>query len=227
MARIKLSPLVSSINGKLGNAVFQAGKSGIILREKVVVRNRNTTKQVLARNRLSTVKSAWQNLNTTQRNSWISFASFYQKKTKFNSTKILSPYELFIQHNTVRIQGGFDILLETSFVVATVDLYDIGLILVPSVSLHSFVSIIPEADIDNFVYYISKPFKQSASIGKSEVRFIYDDNNPSVNLNITSLYKGLFSRLPNIGEKVLVKIIAFSETSGWNSKPFFQEIFFN
>lgn len=224
MARIKLSPIISSINGKLGNAVFQGGKSGLILREKVQPRNRNTTKQVQARNRLSTIKRAWQNLNTASRDSWLSFASFYQKKTKHNSTKVLTAYELFIQHNSIRFQGDFDILELTTFEVFSVDLTDVNLVLTTPIQLKMDLAIVPEDDVDNVAIYISKPFRQSASIAKSEVRFILSQLNPLELTDITALYLALFQRLPQSGEKVLIKSIGFSQTSGWNSKPNFQEI---
>ncbi len=224
MARVKLSPIIASINGKIGNAVFQGGKSGIILREKVQPRNRNTTKQVQARNRLSTIKRAWQSLNTTQRDSWISFASFYQKKTKHNSTKILTGYEVFMQHNSVRYQGNYDILETTTFEVYSIDLVDAYLSLPIPSQLNFEVAIVPEDDVNNVAVYISKPFRQSSSIAKSEVRFILSQANPIELTNITSLYLDLFQRLPQSGEKVLLKIVGFSNTSGWTSKQNYQEI---
>jgi len=224
MARVKLSPIISSINGKLGNSVFQGGKSGIILREKVQPRNRNTTKQVQARNRLSTVKRAWQSLSSASKNSWISFASFYQKKTKFNSSKILTAYEAFIQHNTVRYQGNYDILETTTFEVWSVDFIDQHLTKPLPTQLNFNCAIVPEDDIDNMAVYMSKPFRQSASIAKSEVRYILSNANPIESTNITDLYLALFQRLPQSGEKVLIKIVGFSQTSGWTSKPVFEEI---
>lgn len=223
MARIKLSPLISSINGKLGNAVFQGGKSGIILREKVVPRNQNTTKQVAARNRLSTVKRAWQHLSTSASDTWKSFASFYQKKTKFNSTKILTAYEVFMQHNTVRFQGDYDILEITTFEISSVDLVSTNLTLPIPNQLTLDLAMVPEDDIDNVAIYISKPFRQSASIAKSEVRFLLSQANPLELTDITALYLELFKRLPKSGEKVLIKSIGFSTNSGWTSKPHFEE----
>lgn len=223
MARIKLSPIISSINGKIGNAVFQGGKSGLILRERVIPRVRNTSKQIQARNRLSTIKTAWQSLNTTQKDSWVAFSAFYKKKTKFNNTKILTPYELFIQHNAIRFQGNYDILETTTFELSSVDEIDMNLALTTPEILRYTVSIIPEDFIDNVAVYMSKPFKQSANIAKSEVRFLMSDANPIDPRDITGIYLDLFKRLPSSGEKVLIKIIGFSSTSGWNSKPFFTE----
>lgn len=224
MARIKLSPIISSINGKLGNAVFQGGKSGIILREKVSPRQRNTLGQVAARNRLSIVKTGWQNLSSIARDSWISFASFYQKKTKFNSTKILTPYEIFIQHNTIRLQGDYDLLETTTFEISSVDSVDIDLFLDTPTVLKLDLSIVPEDFIDNVAIYMSKPFKQSVAIAKSQVRFLDATLNPTGQIDITALYLNLFKRLPESGNKVLIKSVGFSETSGWTSKPNFQEL---
>jgi hypothetical protein len=223
MARIKLSPIISSINGKLGNAVFQGGKSGIILREKVKPRNLNTPRQVQARNRISTVKATWQNLNESQRNSWIGFAAFYKKKTKNNSTKTLSAYELFIQHNTVRVQGNYDILETTTFELTTLQLTEVAVSIALVGQITIKVDMVPEDFIDNVAMYISKPFRQSANIAQSEVRYVATSKAFDNALNITDIYLSLFGRLPQVGEKVLVKAIGFKDLSGWTSKPNFQE----
>lgn len=223
MARIKLSPLISSINGKLGNAVFQGGKSGIILREKVKPRNPRTQSQSLARNRLASVKALWQDLTSAQRDTWISFSTFYKKSTKNNTTKFLSPYELFIQANTIRLQGDLDPLESTTLEIQSVEQINVNVSRDVGDTLKIDVEISPDIVIEWKVVYISKPFKQSAAIAKSEVRFIFIGPNDGARTDITNEYLKLFSTLPNIGDKVLVKVIGIKTDSGWTSKATFIE----
>lgn len=223
MARVKFSPIISSINGKLGNAVFQGGRSGAILREKVKPINRKTEKQVAARNRLSGIKAIWQGLTTTEKDSWISFANFFKQSTKHNITKFLSAYELFIQANTIRTQGPFDALLETTFQTEALEGGEAEVRLFADNTLRVDLAISPQTVITNGALYVSKPFKQSQHIAKSEVRFIQTYLNDGGFLDITDIYLNIFKRLPQAGEKVLVKGIGFLDNSGWTSKPLFLE----
>lgn len=224
MARIKLSPLISSINGKLGNAVFQGGKSGIILREKVIPRRRDTTKQVIARNRLSSTKALWQNLTTTEKDSWVSFANFFKKSTKNNSTKFLSAYELFMQANTIRLQGSFDPLLETTFQTEALESVQFSMFRQAGDLLKSDLEISPADVIEYRVLYASKPHRQSASIPKSEVRFLKIAVNDGTIMDITTEYLDVFKTLPSVGDKVLLKGVGFLFNSGWTSKAQFEEV---
>lgn len=227
MARIKLSPIITSINGKLGNAVFQGGKSGIVLRTKVVPRNNNTSSQVKARSRLLNVKTIWQQLSTAQRDTWISFTNFFQKKSKFNNTKLLTPYELFMQYNVIRSQGNLSVLEETLFstfvVVEFVMSFDISN---PAILLANIEAVGLELT-EYIALYISAPYKQSSNIAKSKVRFVKIDFNDFIGEDITVLYNDLFKRLPDVGDKILIKTIAFGSESGWLTKPTFTEYIFS
>lgn len=224
MARIKLSPLISSINGKLGNAVFQGGKSGIILREKVKPRNPRTQSQSNSRNRLASVKALWQNLTSDERNSWISLSTFYKRSTKHNTTKFLSPYELFIQSNTIRLQGTFDPLLTTNLELLSVDEVQFNMFRRAGDVLEAELEIGTSGDIEYRVLYASRPHRQSASISKSEVRFIKIALNDASQMDITNEYQEIFKTLPNVGDKVLMKAIGFNLNSGWTSKVSFEEV---
>ncbi len=89
--------------------------------------------------------------------------------------------------------------------------------------LKTDIAISPAGDIKYRAVYMSKPHRQSASIAKSEVRFIFSGLNDGAFVDITDIYLNLFSSLPVVGDKVLVKTIGFLENSGWTSKPTYQE----
>lgn len=226
MARIKFSPIISEVRGKLGNVVFQGGKSGIVLREKVNPRNPRTVKQVISRGRLSGVKTSWQILSSDNRNSWLAFAQFFRKKTKNDQTRTISAYELFLQYNTIKTQGDFDILENTTLFTTSVDKFLVEMSLVPNVSLSLDVEVVsPDFTLISFVY-LSKPFRASASIAKSEVRYMISQIGNIETVDITALYIATFNKLPETGQKILVKSIALAQASGWSTRFDYQEIFF-
>jgi len=224
MARVKFSPLISEIRGKLGNAVFQGNKSGIILREHVKPRNNNTELQQKVRSTLATIKSAWQNLTTDELNSWKSLAQLYQKGSKNNVTKKLSPYELFIAKNMVNSNETTSILLTTSLQLNTVDQFFVDLTLVPNVSFKAEIEAVGDVANTLIHFYISKPYKRSASIPKSSVRWILISNNPTGIKPLDQKYINLYGRFPNVGEKVLVKVYATANDGGWLSAPYYKQI---
>ncbi len=223
MARIKLSPIISEIKGKIGNIVFQGGRSGIIIRERVVPRNRSTPAQTRSRTILTRVKGAWQTLTTTQRSQWLSLASYFNKPTKFNAQKVISAYELFIQHNTIRIQGNYDILESTTSEIQTVTQTNITFQLRNDGRILFDAGISPIDDIDNIAVYISRPFRGSAAIPKSEARFFISSSNEIETRNIAEEYLEKYNVRPVAGQKILFKIVGFQTNSGWVSKPFFIE----
>lgn len=224
MARVKLSPVITSINGKLGNAVFQGGKSGIILREHVIPRNANTQLQRKARGLLNSVKSEWQGLGTAGRNSWIAFASFVQKKQKHNNTKSLSPYELYIQSGYLHNQGDYTSAFITSLETAAVVSFFTDIQTLTSVLFIIYVEItVLTGDVITSIY-LSRPYRQSAAIPKSSLRYVATTAINGDSLDVTDKYLELFGTLPVSGQKILVKRIAFLEFSGWVSNEFIEEI---
>lgn len=224
MARIKFSPIVSDIKGKLGNVVFQGSKSGTIIRERVIPKDIRSESQVNARNRLAYIKTTWQNLTEANLNTWKSLAAYYNKTQKNNSTKLLTPYELFMQHNSVRYQGDFDVLETTALFTTSVDQYVVNVRLNLAGQLLAEAEMAPDVGTIYLAVYLSKPYRSSSSIPLSAVRYISTELNPLEYKNISDLYISLFKRLPIVGEKILVKIIPFAFDSGWTGKPYYQEI---
>lgn len=226
MARIKFSPIISDVKGKIGNIVFQGGKSGTIIRERVLPRNPKTQLQSIKRGLLNEVKSEWQNLTTDQRNSWLSLSSFMKQKQKNDQTKQLTGYELFVQSNFIRNQASITSVFETSLRTSTVSGYSNEVdVLNPSsfiMSVEAFTS-----DADMYVsLYMSRPFRQSASIAQSEVRYLGTVFSSFGNIDLTQAYQEMFGVLPVSGQKALIKNIAFLPSDGWIAKQAYQDLIF-
>ncbi len=224
MARIKLSPIIASINGKVGNAVFQTGKSGTILRERVIPRNRNTVLQRQKRNLLQTTKSEWQTLSTDQKNSWVALAAFMLKKQKHSATRSLTAYELFIQSNFIRNQSEIPSKLLTTLETATIISWYQEVDTLTALSFKMYLETSTQGAVTYSAFYISKPFRQSSAIAKSSVRYIDSIYDNFGTLDLTDNYKSLFGSLPVSGQKVLIKRVAFLPNSGWISKVYYEEI---
>lgn len=226
MARIKLSPLIASINGKVGMSVFQDGKSGTILRQKAIPRNRNTASQVYKRSILNVVKSKWQNLSTAQKNSWIALTNFMQKKQKKNATKVLTPYELFVQYNFIRVQADTAELLLTTLETDVIFDFYIEVDTLTSVLFKLYLETQSQNLNAYTSVYISKAVRSSSALPKSSVRYIFSYFEIGNTFDLTTEYINLFGTLPEAGQKVLMKFVAFSPNSGWLSKVVYKELTF-
>lgn len=224
MARIQTSPIITSIKGKLGNSVFQTGKSGIILREKVKPNDRKTEDQIKARIRLHAIKSFWQNLTSAQRNTWIALSDFMKQKQKNDATRILSPYNLFMQSNIVRNLVFNTEQLTTSLDVPTVLGYNTEIDYPINPSFTWLVDTSITGGTATTAFFISKPYRQSATIPNSAVRYAtyFDENFQS--RNIADFYTNKFGILPVSGQKVRIKLIAFYEDDGWIGTSFYMDV---
>ena len=223
MARVKLSPIISSIKGKLGNSVFQGGKSGIILREKVIPRNRRTQLQIQKRALLQATKSEWQELTTTQKDSWTALANFMKQKQKNDATKVLTPYELFIQSNFTRNQADIPTIQQTPLETATIVAYYQEVSNLTPTKFEMYLETRAQGTKTYSSLYLSRPFRQSAAISRSEVRYIDTIYDSYGDLDITAKYLSLFGTLPISGQKLLLKRVSFLPDSGWISKVYFEE----
>lgn len=223
MAKITFSPIISDIKGKLGNSVFQGSQGGTTLRVKVKPKDKFTRLQQEARQRMEFVKTAWQNLTTDQLNSWKALADYMKKSTKFNSTRKLSAYNLFMQSNILRKMSDLNPVLLTSLFTTSIGYYTlrVGNPIDENLFLDFYV--------DNFtngfrtLIYLTRPYRKTSSIADSELRyFMYIDEQEEI-LDIQQAYLEKFGRLPQPGEKIKIKAITIMKSDGWLSRAYTME----
>jgi len=115
MARIKFSPLFSSIRGSIGSATFQRSQGGDTLRCKQAYSPHVTQSRQLSKQIASQVIAAWQGLTDAQRTLWNQYAKFSPISMKYDHSRQLSGYNHFCKYNFIRLQSGLDIFEDAVF----------------------------------------------------------------------------------------------------------------
>lgn len=108
MAIISFAPWVGDVKGKIGPAVVQGGKSGPILRKRVIPINPGTSAQTTVRGRMSVRSKAWKGLTESQRTSWDGAAASaaWTQTNSFGNPFQLSGEALYVKLNLVIASVG-------------------------------------------------------------------------------------------------------------------------
>jgi len=115
MARIKTSSIISDIRGSVGGTTFQLSRGGLVMKNKITRRSRNSLNQINNNYLLHRVQQSWRNLTDNQRSTWSAFSNFQRINQKNNKKHILSGYELFIKNNYYRVLYDFEIKTAPEF----------------------------------------------------------------------------------------------------------------
>lgn len=215
MARVKYSPIIDSVNGKIANVVFQDGKAGAIVRNRVVPANPNTAAQASARNILSSVSKAWAGLTDAQRGAWDTAAasSEWRQTNGYGEGFQLSGEQLYIKLNSV-----IDFIQETRLTTppskATFDSITLGALTAaagtPALSL-AFSGTLSS----NFQFMISaSPQVSQGNMSSKSVRFSNINNTTGTTpLNLLTAYTTKFGTLV-AGKKIFVRMEIASDLTG-------------
>lgn len=212
MARINFSALVSSMSGSIGQACFQKGRSGFIVRNKPLPTNSYSEKRTLSRIYVQQVQKEWADLTIAQKEQWNSFLSFAPSYMKNDKSILLSGYTLFLKYNLVRLHAGFSIL--TSFTFTDLVYKDI----IPTIWYlgGSFGLLFTESfnyPNDFILFKISPKLSQPSYSKKNKMKVIQLDQNggsPISNFNLTTDYTSLFGYGLEEDDVVLISVLHFS-----------------
>ncbi len=107
MAKAKLNPMFTSINGRIGNIVFYKRKGIQCLRRYVIPHNPDTEAQRKNRHTFRNAVSSWKALSVEEKNTW-------NKKVR-RLRKQMSGYNLYIseymkENNINKLLTGTDLL---------------------------------------------------------------------------------------------------------------------
>lgn len=99
--KIKPSPIIDDMSGKLGNVVFlRLPNSGIVARNRVIPFNPKSSEQEAARSRLTTISQAWgATLSVAERQAWDTYASQNPVVNSFGDSALLSGEDWFTRIN--------------------------------------------------------------------------------------------------------------------------------
>lgn len=215
MARASLAPFMGEIVGKLGNGVFQRGRAGLTLRERVVPINPNTSAQVAVRANLTSLSKAWAGLTDSQRGQWDTAAASaeWTQKNTFGENFQLSGEQLYLKLNLV-----IDFIGESRISVpptkATFDSITLGA-LTATAGTPAFTVAYSGSLSSDFQFMISASAQVSPGIMSSKsVSFSNIINDTSATpINILSAYSSKNGTLV-AGRKIFVRMEIASDLTG-------------
>ena len=115
MARIKISPLFSEVNGSIGSMTVQRSLGGVMLRNKPIRKPKQSPSQLLSNIYIAQCQAAWKSLTDAQRLEWSQYAEYNPALMKHNKTRRLNGVNLFCKYNLIRLQSGLAILSIATF----------------------------------------------------------------------------------------------------------------
>lgn len=115
MARAKLSPILSSISGSIGNAVIQRSSGGFSVRTKPFVRYSASVAQLQIRANVQVILNAWHSLSDAQISQWKSAISYFKIPVAHNHDVSLTGYPLFLKHNQLLLAVGKSVMTSIAY----------------------------------------------------------------------------------------------------------------
>jgi len=106
MARIKLSALVSSLNGPLNGSAIHTSKGSTFVRNKAYPKKSNSQARLSHLNSFSSIKSSWNALSSSDRSGWEKIAQTFPIFDKNGDPQILTGYAYFLRVNLKLLAFG-------------------------------------------------------------------------------------------------------------------------
>ena len=106
MARIKLSALVSSLNGPLNGSAIHTSKGSTFLRNKAYPKKSNSKSRLAHLHSFSSLKGAWNGLSLLNKLGWAEIASKFPIFDKNGDPQILTGYAYFLRVNLKLLAFG-------------------------------------------------------------------------------------------------------------------------
>lgn len=218
MARVKLTGLVSSINGSSGGTTYQNSIGGTIMRSKPIPLKRTTNKRQVHRSNIDSILQAWSGLTIQQILLWEQFAVYRNIKQKNNSARTISGQQIFIRENSLRkSMEGYDEMffdpIHTAPILVTPPLPVFIISVnrnVGDLNLHLSKSIVVGQEA--VLLWMSKPLRHSQKSINTErkmIKFSSIDGDVQV---ITDAYLEAWGKLPETGDMINGQVGIYSES---------------
>lgn len=223
MALVKLSGLVSDIQGRLGGSIFQKGQSGHILKNSSSPINRNSELQNRIRVITYNLQNRWRNLTVAQRAEWGLWAKWLKVEQNNISGRFINGQQAYLRTNFYRQFYSQTILDNPVF-----QPYDHAPLTIYLQRFAGFFFVVTDdANLDLTSYLIiSVSLQVNPSINNpgNRLKMIYHVLTHAVSQDIQSEYYAIFGMLPGTGDYVFVKWSIGDVTTGI-VKPFQQQKF--
>lgn len=213
MALIKLSGIISDIQGCIGGTVFQKSSSGLVARNKPTNINKLSSLQVNRRNITSNLQNKWMGLTNTQRNEWQLFSKYHPIGQKNISGRFINGQQTFILINYYRILYSETVLLSPIFqpyIHAPVTISFAWL-------FDTLRCITSEADLyvsSYLILFCSIPVSLSVYNPRNKLRLMQHILQSGVSQNITTAYENVFGFIPVQNDYIFAKWSIGDKTTG-------------
>lgn len=194
--KIKLSALVSGVNGSLNGSTATSDRSGFVLRNKPTFANRRNTRQQLTSNRLSTITRLWGTLSEDVRRSYNDGAKDLSTNSSLAGFAKLSGFNLFTKLSFNRLMVGQELytglfIPPPAFPVMSTDSLVSMRETVDTVNLN-FLNHLPTG----FIYFIEIAGFIRPEISYYKDKFVFGITGlptpPNDRIVLTSVYRSLF-----------------------------------
>lgn len=223
MAKIKYSALVSDMRNKLNGSVMSKNRYGSYVRNKVTPVNPQTSYQLNQRAALSSLSSAWRGLTQAQRDAWTEAAKNRPFTDIFGDTKILSGQAFFVSSNLNLTTNGIAQIDSPSVAVDV----PLAILTDPIAQLDGLGEIAVVATLSpvvvpagfSLVVYCTPAYSAGISFVKNRFRRLGVFVPVAGLLDISDSFMSRFG-VPNVGEKISIRIALLSNSTGQLGLPF-------
>jgi hypothetical protein len=213
--KTKFGAIIVEGSGKINGFVAARNRSGSYLRTKVTPVNPQTSAQNVVRDRLAVRSQAWRSLTQAQRDQWNAAVPSFTRTDIFGDVKTPSGFNLFCQlNNIIVLSGGTAVSVPplpaavpfTTLTSVSADVSDDEVLL-------NFVS---TTGAVTMLIYATPGVSPGKAFVKSEYRFIgaSDVSGAETQEDISAKYKAVFGAVPTAGQKIFVKVVFASKTTG-------------
>lgn len=213
MALIKISGLISSIQGKVAGSVFQRSNSGVTLRNKVTPVNRNTNRQNKTKGYTFQILQEWIKLTDTQRSLWSAYLNYNPVTQKRTGELFVNNQQVFVKFNSYRLEYDLAILPVPGFNKCAIT--PIVLTLSTTGAVLTITADRAPVPAEEFIIlFLTVTRRPTINNPGSTHKIIKFTTTASLSYDITTAYSTIFGAIPQIGDTIFMKYTNASKESG-------------
>jgi hypothetical protein len=208
MAKVMFGNGIAEIRGSIAGNTYSRGSYGAYIRNRVTPANPNTIAQQSVRANLAQVAQGWSGLTEAQRSQWNTQAPNFSQTNIFGQGQNLTGFNLYgkINKNILEIGGATVTVPPVISSVTNLSSLTVTADTTAGTMSTAFAPAIP-AD-QTMVVWATAPQSAGKQFVKSEYRVIdtltVADSSPN---DLATSYIAKFGALPQVGQKVFVKMI--------------------
>lgn len=212
----RMKRLCDPSSGKFGQAIYQGGKFGQVVRIRAIPTNPRTADQTLARGILNTQSKGWRALTQNQMAAWNAAALEVMSKSRLGMKGNLSGHQLFVKVNASLLTIGGAAVSAPPAVPEFTALPVSGLEITNTTGTIALKLTTTDSPPDGTMLRVSRPV--SAGIFRApDLNYVGTTDSPVSNkIDITAVYTAKYG-VPAVGKKVFVSVN--SNINGYEDLP--------